>query len=95
MTNLSKKTRKQLVLEYLKEHNWVRTAELENERVGGTQGTRRVRELRAEGWSIEREPDPNSAQWRYRLVHPIALDHGPLVGRWEHDHYHEQTGFWE
>jgi hypothetical protein len=37
--------------------------------VGGSEGLRRLRELRADGWPIERRPSPKSASsWEYRLT---------------------------
>jgi hypothetical protein len=41
---------------------------------GGTEATRRVRELRADGWTITCEYYPNRG-WVYHLVHPIERLH--------------------
>lgn len=74
MTNLSPLTRKQQVLERLKEAEggWVDGTEIETKYVGGQSGTRRLRELRAEGHTIEerRHPDTDRDIWQYRLVPP-------------------------
>lgn len=71
MVNLSTKTRKELVLERLRaaKGDWVSTVELSSKEVGGSEGIRRLRELRAEGHNIERRPNPDKtiSQWQYRL----------------------------
>jgi hypothetical protein len=70
--NLSEKTRKELVLDVLRaaEGGWVNTTEIANAQVGGSEGMRRLRELRADGYTIERRghPDPKVSQYQYRLV---------------------------
>ena len=72
MANLSDQTRKQQVLRYLqvRPNQWVDGPELSNEKVGGSEGVRRLRELRADGWSIEtrKHPDPKRDIWQYRYV---------------------------
>lgn len=74
MTNLSSKTRKQLVLDALRaardRGEGVLTADLENAAVGGTAGTARVRDLRKEGFIIEAKPhrSPDIDQYVYRLI---------------------------
>ena len=80
MTNLSKKTRWQLVLDALRAagDDGVLTAELENAAVGGTAGTARVRELRGKGYMIEARPANGTSQFRYVLVsepEPVLLTH--------------------
>ena len=63
-------TRKQLLLQYLKDrpNQWVWGMELFNERVGGSRGSSRIHELRREGYNIERRRSPISAVHEYRLV---------------------------
>lgn len=70
--NRSGKTRKELVLEYLKArpNQWVPGLELMNERVGGLRAGARIFELNEEGFDIQRRPDPEgrSSVHQYRLV---------------------------
>ena len=78
MANLSDKTRKDQVEVYLREHKneWVDGPELANERVGGSEGLKRLRELRAElapsGISIimRKHPSPDRDIFQYQLVMP-------------------------
>jgi hypothetical protein len=69
MANASEKGRKQQVLDRLREGGWVNGPELANERVGGSEGLRRLRELREDGYVIHerRHPDPARDIWQYRL----------------------------
>lgn len=59
-------TRKELVLKLLQSREWTSTMEI-NE-VGGSEGTKRVRELRAQGYPILTRPREKGSQWEYRLV---------------------------
>ena len=72
MAILSSLSRKDQVLEALSQARgrWVDGPDLANERVGGSEGHRRLRELRADGYTIEqrRHPDPDRDIWQYRLV---------------------------
>lgn len=71
---MSTLTRKDLVLQYLKAHpGWVNGPELASPAVGGSEGLKRLRELRADGYPIERRrhPDKNRAVWQYRLAGAI------------------------
>jgi hypothetical protein len=72
MANQSTQTRKEQVLAYLTQHanRWVNGPELANESVGGSEGLKRVRELRAEGKRIVQRPhpDPERDIWQYKLV---------------------------
>lgn len=48
---------------------WVDGHELTAPGVGGSEGLRRLRELRQGGWKIERRPNPTSpTAWQYRLA---------------------------
>ena len=84
MANLSDKTRKQQVLIYLQTHRgqWVDGPTLATESIGGSEGLKRLRELRLEGYAIEtrKHPDPARDIWQYRLVEgaPVA-DSRPRV----------------
>jgi hypothetical protein len=72
MANLSTETRKEQVLSYLQAHKdeWVDGPELANERVGGSEGLKRRRELQSEGHSFEvrKHPDPNRDIWQYKYL---------------------------
>lgn len=67
-------TRKAAVLVALREARggWVDGSSIATAEVGGSEGLRRLRELReADGWPIERRPSPSSAtSWQYRLAGP-------------------------
>jgi hypothetical protein len=66
-----RETRAQQVLRRLREADgeWVDGSELATAEVGGSEGLKRLRELRAAGEPIEerRHPDPRRAVWQYRL----------------------------
>jgi hypothetical protein len=73
MANLSDRTRKQQVLDYLTAYRnqWVDGPDLATEGVGGSEGLRRLRELRMSGEHDIRErrhPDPQRDIWQYMLV---------------------------
>jgi hypothetical protein len=76
MANLSEHTRKQQVELYLRTrlNQWVDGTELANERVGGSEGQRRLRELRkdlaASTYDIEMRshPDPDKDIFQYRMT---------------------------
>ena len=72
MANLSSRTRKQQVLEYLAQNgnHWVDGTEIATPQVGGSEGLKRLRELRAEGYPIltRRHPNPNKDVYQYRLT---------------------------
>lgn len=65
-------TRGERVLRVLQSHRgqWVDGPDLANAAVGGSEGLKRLRELRAAGWMIEKRkhPDPRRTIWQYRLV---------------------------
>lgn len=63
-------TRQQEVLERLEAGGWIDGPDLANAEVGGSEGLKRLRELRAEGRPIERRrhPDPRRDIWQYRLA---------------------------
>jgi len=65
-------TRKQKVLELLQKYRnqWVDGPEIQHPAVGGSEGTRRLRELRAEGYNIEKRhhPDHVRAIFQYRIL---------------------------
>jgi hypothetical protein len=65
-------TRKQEVLDRLAaaRGDWVNGSELATAEVGGSEGLKRLRELRAEGYAIEKRshPDPDREVYQYRLT---------------------------
>ncbi|HUV09955.1 MAG TPA: hypothetical protein VMX12_03190 [Acidimicrobiia bacterium] len=67
-------SRQEEVLERLREAGgeWVDGSELSTAECGGSEGKRRLRELREDkGWDIETRPHPGSATaWQYRLMKP-------------------------
>lgn len=71
--NISSLTRREQVLQRLKDAAgaWVDGPDLANEKVGGSEGLKRLRELRMEGHEIEmrKHPDMHRNIWQYRL-HP-------------------------
>jgi hypothetical protein len=81
VTNLSTKTRKELVLDALRGGDWVNTATISDKAVGGSEGLRRLRELRAAGYLIEkrRHPDPDVDQFQYKLVEGTFHPDAPFV----------------
>jgi hypothetical protein len=76
MANLSDQTRAQQVLNYLRvrKGQWVDGPDLANEKVGGSEGLRRLRDekerLAGEGLRVEKRkhPEPDRDIWQYRLV---------------------------
>lgn len=72
--NKSERGRRQQVQDYLvaRAGQWVDGPEIANEAVGGSDGHRRWRELRAAGLPVERRrhPDPKRDIWQYRWVIP-------------------------
>jgi hypothetical protein len=64
-------TRKALVLACLTGAggDWVDGVIIATPEIGGSEGIRRLRELRDDGWNIETRPHPQSeTAWQYRLV---------------------------
>ena len=78
MANLSDLTRKEQVLEKLKSRagEWINGADLANESVGGSEGLKRLRELKREGWLIQmrKSPSQGSDQFQYRLAVHLQMD---------------------
>ena len=78
MANYSDITRRAQVYQYLKDRpgEWVDGTELANERVGGSEGLKRLRELRAElrdkgiGIIMRKHPDPDRDIFQYQMVMP-------------------------
>jgi hypothetical protein len=74
LANFSELTRKEQVLAHLTEHigTWVDGPALANEEVGGSEGLKRLRELRQERPDLvikmRQHPDPERDIWQYRLV---------------------------
>jgi hypothetical protein len=63
-------TRQALVLAYLQARpgQWIDGFALAAPEVGGSEGLKRLRELRAAGFPIEKRPKPHSDAWQYRLA---------------------------
>lgn len=90
MANLSDMTRKEQVFAILLEHLglWVDGTMLANEQVGGSEGLKRLRELRADlareasPYRIQqrKHPDPGRSIYQYRLVKQASL--GDAVPAW-------------
>ena len=59
--------RRRMVAALLRDMEWHTTAEINAPDVGGSEGTRRLRELRAVGYIIDQRRRENSDQWEYRL----------------------------
>ena len=84
MANYSDLTRKEQVLAYLRDYRnqWIDGPSLATEAVGGSEGLRRLRELRLSGdYDIRerRHPDPHRDIWQYMLVEaagPTDRTHG-------------------
>lgn len=72
MANFSDTTRQDQVLSRLRETRglWVDGPELANEQVGGSEGLKRLRELRQQGHDIRmrRHPDSRRSIWQYMLM---------------------------
>lgn len=70
--NYSSKSRKAQVLAKLKQYEgqWLNGTELATEEVGGSEGLKRLRELRADGFPIERRQHPDRGRdiYQYRLL---------------------------
>jgi len=83
MANYSDLTRKEQVLAYLEERKgtWVNGPEIATEEIGGSEGLKRLRELRADGYAIfgRKHPDPDRDIWQYMFVDkPPARPTTPL-----------------
>lgn len=64
----TKLTRKDRVLNALRPRRWVPGHELTKPDIGGSEGLRRVRELRSEGYEIKMRRQPGKQTHEYRLV---------------------------
>lgn len=49
---------------------WVVGHEICHPSVGGSEGLRRLRELRADGYEIVKRKRAKGAEWEYRLIEP-------------------------
>lgn len=78
MANYSDQTRKEQVLAKLKSKagEWINGTELANEEVGGSEGLKRLRELKSEGWLIQMRKNPaqGSDQFQYRIAVQLRTD---------------------
>lgn len=80
MANLSDLTRSEQVLAVLRANlnQWIDGNELANEQVGGSEGLRRLRDLKNQGYLIQERahPDRTRAIHQYRLVEQRTVDGG-------------------
>jgi hypothetical protein len=65
---MTDRSRWELVLDLLKQEEWVSTAAICTPEVGGSEGTRRLRELRARGFAISKRKKFGSTQFEYHLL---------------------------
>jgi hypothetical protein len=65
---MTDRSRWELVLDLLREQEWVSTAAICTPDVGGSEGTRRLRELRARGFAISKRKKVGSTQFEYHLL---------------------------
>lgn len=65
---VSLETRRGAVLRILQDGRWHSTAELDHPAVGGSEGTRRLRELRKLGYTIEKRRHEGHDDFEYRLL---------------------------
>ena len=76
MVETMSETRKEQVLRRLREADgaWVDGTELATVEIGGSEGLKRLRELRADGYQITERgnPDHVRASWQYRLTRAEA-----------------------
>lgn len=66
--NVLLSTRRELVLGLLQDGAWHSTAQIIHPTVGGSEGMRRLRELRALGYPIEKRPHAGHDDNEYRLM---------------------------
>ena len=69
-------SRKQRVYDFLAQakrsgNDWVDGSMISSENVGGKEGLRRLRELRAEGYQIQMRRNGRSAQYRLTRLKPV------------------------
>jgi len=70
-------TAKTKVARLMQDQRWHSAAAIR--RVGGSEGLRRMRELRKDGWKIiKRRPAEDSGSWEYRAT---WITRSPLLGR--------------
>ena len=76
----NKMTRKDKVLNLLRENLnvWIEGPRIASPEVGGSEGLKRLRELREDGHKIETKPHPNKKRdvWVYRLVGESSVPAG-------------------
>lgn len=69
VSKINSSTRKDKVLSYLKKNRrYVPGHELTTAEVGGTEGLRRLRELRADGINIVSRRNPETGSFEYKLA---------------------------
>lgn len=65
---VSLETRRANVKYLLSDGLWHKTSEVNSKEVGGTEGTRRLRELREQGLNIEKRKEVEGDEFEYRVV---------------------------
>lgn len=75
-------TRKELVLQLLKRHlnEWVNGTDIATAEVGGSEGLKRLRELRQDGYDIRmrKHPNPDRDIFQYKLVPRAMVSAAPV-----------------
>jgi hypothetical protein len=66
-------TRRELVLSLLQDGEWHSTSGINHPAVGGSEGTRRLRELRELGYPIEKHRREGHDDYEYRLVSIVEM----------------------
>lgn len=99
MANYSSATRKEQVLAVLRSRagEWIDGSDLANEEVGGSEGLKRLRELKLDGWMIQMRRKPKSDQFQYRLAVQLRTDgtlayYDPTKHPEDHQPKEEQNG---
>ena len=65
---ITSSTRRGRVLNLMSDYGWHSTVDICAVDVGGTEGCRRLRELRAKGYTIAKRKKIDSTQYEYKLV---------------------------
>ena len=70
--NISLSTRRQNVLALLQDGEWHSTAQIGHPAIGGSEGMRRLRELRKMGYPIVKQRHEGHDDWLYQLL-PLSV----------------------
>lgn len=66
--NILLSSHREAVLRLLQDGGWHPTSEINHPAIGGSEGTRRLRELRKLGYVIDKRKHEDHDDWEYRLV---------------------------